>query len=238
MVTAPSSDTLQKLIQIQHVDSARTRRLPWPLNPDFVQLAEQREFSLPANFPQGRVILTIGRAAASEQYKGTDSLIQAVAQLSAAIPDLHLVAVGGGDDLDRLKNLAADSAAAGRVHFLQGLSRAEIAGCYSRCEIFALPSAGEGFGLVFLEAMAFGKPVVAAASGGAVDLVQDGENGLLVPVRDAAALTSALRRLLEHTALRQALGAKGAAVVRERYSFESFRAELEILLKECALAPR
>jgi len=236
-VTAPSNDTQRKLVDIQRIDAARTRRLPWPLNPDFLRLSERRDLPLPPGFPNGQVILTIGRAAASEKYKGTDGLIQAVAQMSSAIPDLHLVAVGGGDDLDRLKELATDLAVAERVRFLQGLSREQIAACYSKCDVFALPSAGEGFGLVFLEAMTFGKPVVAARSGGAVDMVEDGANGLLVPPRDPAALALALGRLLKDAALRQALGARGEALVREKYSFEHFRAELEILLKECAIGP-
>jgi glycosyltransferase involved in cell wall biosynthesis len=144
--------------------------------------------SVPPVFPQGRVILTVGRWAAAERYKGADELIRAVAQLRASVPGLHLVAVGGGNDLLRLRGVAADLGAADRVHFLENLSREEIAACYAHADLFVLPSAGEGFGLVFLEAMAFAKPVVGVAFGGTTDVVKDGIDGLLVPPRDSEQL--------------------------------------------------
>jgi phosphatidylinositol alpha-1,6-mannosyltransferase len=233
VVTAPSTDTIQKLIDVQRVSRANTELVPWPLNPDFLALTERADLRPPGGFPNARTILTIGRAASSEQYKGTDDLIRALAKLQSEMPDLHLVAVGGGDDLPRLQSLAKDLGVAARVHFLQRLSQEEIAACYARAEFFAMPSAGEGFGLVFLEAMAFGKPVIAAGYGGALDLVEDGVNGLLIPPRDPAALTLALSRLLENESLRSRLGTKGAAMVREKYRFDSFECRLEQLLERC-----
>ena len=120
---------------------------------------------LPQGFPKGSVILTVARWSASERYKGADDLIHATWQLRTAVPDLHLVVVGGGDDLPRLQKLVIDIGAHDRVHFLDSLSREELGACYAHSDVFALPSTGEGFGLVFLEAMSFGKPVVAAAIG-------------------------------------------------------------------------
>lgn len=233
IVAGPSSDTIKKLIDVQSVPASRTRLLPWPLNPDLLRLADRDDLPSPLDFLPGKVILTIARAAASEQYKGTDALIRATAQLQSEIRDVHLVAIGGGDDLPRLQSLAKQSSAAGNIHFSQRLSREELAACYARTDVFAMPSAGEGFGFVFVEAMAFRKPIIAAAAGGALDLVQDGVNGLLVPPGDQAALTAALRRLLNDESLRSAFGAKGAAIVREKYRFESFEANLERLLDEC-----
>lgn len=233
LVTGPSTDTVQKLNAVQHVASSRTRLLPWPLNPDFLRLTAATGLNLPVNLPGAKIILTIGRAAASEQYKGTDDLIRAVANLQPEVPDLHMISVGGGDDLARLREVAVDSGVSSKVHFLEGLSRAELAACYAAAAVFAMPSAGEGFGIVFLEAMAFGKPVIAAACGGALDLVKDGVNGLLVPPRDPSALTVALRRLLQDDTTRSALGARGAAIVRQKYAFDSFEAFLQGLLEEC-----
>src|SRR6202035_5539885 len=130
------------------------------------------------------------------RYKGADELIRAIPRLWASVPDIHLVAVGGGDDLPRLRAIASDLGVTDRVHFLQNLTRDEVAACYAHADIFALPSTGEGFGLVFLEAMAFSKALVGAACGGAIDLIEDGVNGLLVPPNDAPSLTGALSRLL------------------------------------------
>ncbi len=235
IVAGPSSDTLHKLVEVQRVNASRTRLLPWPLNPDFLCLTDRADLPLPPEFPDGKLILTIARASSSEQYKGTDDLIRAVSQLGTEFPDLHLVAVGGGDDLPRLQKLAAESGVARSVHFLQRLSREQLAACYARADVFAMPSAGEGFGLVFLEAMAFGKPVVAAACGGALDLIQDGVNGLLVRERDSSALAGALRCLLRDESLRSALGAQGACIARDKYRFDLFQANVEHLLQECGI---
>ncbi len=167
VVLAPSRDTAQKLIEVQGVPPEKIRRLPWPLNPRILHWADApTRLPLPPGFPErARVILSVGRWAASERYKGADALIRSVSQLVTIFPGLHLVAVGTGDDLSRLQRLAAQLNIADRVHFLEYLSCEEIAACYARAELFALPSTGEGFGLVFLEAMAFSKPVVGAACG-------------------------------------------------------------------------
>lgn len=236
LVLAPSRDTMEKLISTQGISLQRVRKLAWPLDPDFLRLAaESAALSLPAGFPVGRVVLTVGRWSASEKYKGTEYLIQALAQLRAAVPDLHLVAVGSGDDLSRLKQVAADSSAAHCVHFLEALSREQLAACYANAEVFALPSAAEGFGLVFLEAMAFAKPIVAAAAGGAIDLVEDGVNGVLVPPADTQRLATALTVLLSDASLRSRLGRAGAEIVREKHQFDGFRNGLEKVLMECIL---
>ena len=235
-VLAPSRDTAQKLAEFQGVPPAKIRKLAWPLNPGFLRMAETpSSLPLPRGFPQGRVILTVGRWATSERYKGADDLIRAMAQLRTKFPALYLVAVGDGDDLSRLKKIAADSGVSESVRFLTGLSRQEIAACYARCEIFALPSTGEGFGLVFLEAMAFGKPSVAAACGGTTDVVKDGVNGMLVPPGESARLVEALAVLLEDELLRAKLGQRGAEIVRRDFSFEVFQDKFEIILEECGL---
>ena len=233
-VLAPSCDTMHKLIEVQGVPAQKIRMLPWPMNPSFLELAAaSRALPLPSAVPKrGRIILTVGRWAASERYKGLDELIRAIPQLVSSVPDLHLVAVGGGDDLARLKRLAIDLRIAGRVHFLGNLSNEEVAACYAHADLFALPSAGEGFGLVFLEAMAFSKPLVGAAIGGTTDVVEDGINGLLVPPGNADALMQALRRLLCDESLRRELGRRGEEIVRQKYQFSAFQSALENILDE------
>jgi phosphatidyl-myo-inositol dimannoside synthase len=234
LVLAPSSDTARKLTGVQGVPASMVRVLPWPLNPAFLRMAENpASLILPPAFPKTRVILTVGRWAASERYKGADELIRAVAQLRARVPGLHLVAVGGGDDLPRLRRIAAELGVVDSVHFLENLSREEIAACYAHAELFVLPSTGEGFGLVFLEAMAFAKPVVGAACGGTTDIVEDGINGLLVPPHDTERLAQALEHLLRDESLRARLGERGAQIVRQRYRFDVFQDALEPILTSC-----
>jgi glycosyltransferase involved in cell wall biosynthesis len=98
--------------------------------------------------------------------------------------------------------------------------REELERLYAEAAVVACPSRREGFGVTCLEAMAYGKPVVASDVGGLRDLVVDGETGLLVPARDPAALRAALERLLGDRDLRQRLGAAGRERARERFSWE------------------
>ena len=239
IVLAPSSYTAGKLSEVQGVAQQKIRVVPWPLNPEFARMAsEPAALPLPDNFPGGRIVLTVGRWAASERYKGADDLIRAVALLKAKYPDLQMVAVGGGDDVPRLAELARSLGVADAVRFLQGLSRAQIAACYARAELFALPSSGEGFGLVFLEAMAFAKPVMGAATGGTTDLIQDCVNGMLVPPRDAAKLAEALDALLRDDSIRISMGRAGAELVREKYCFARFKRDLGKIVDELIPASR
>ncbi|HEV2618203.1 MAG TPA: glycosyltransferase [Candidatus Acidoferrales bacterium] len=224
IVLAPSSDTARKLTDIQGVRAEHVRRLPWPLDPEFLGLANSPDrLCRPRQFPQGRIVLSVGRWAANERYKGADLLIRVVSELTREFPDLHLVFVGTGDDLPRLQELARRTAAPDNIHFISNLSRHELAACYAACDIFALPSTGEGFGLVFLEAMAFQKPVIGTSSGGIPDIVENGVTGILIEPENPGSLSSALHSLLSNDAARVRIGQQGAEAVRSRYNFESFR---------------
>ncbi len=235
LVLAPSTYTAQKLTQMQGVPPEKIRRVPWSLNSDVLQMAEAPANlpSPPEGFPPSPVILTVGRWAVSERYKGADELIRAVAQLRAEFPGLNLAAVGEGDDLPRLKQIAADLGITNAVKFFDGLTRPVLSACYAAADIFALPSTGEGFGFVFIEAMAFGNPVVGVSAGGVTDLVEGGVSGFLVPAADSPALVQALQRLLRDSRLRTTLGEQGAQIVRNKYRFGAFEERLNTVLAEC-----
>lgn len=236
IVLAASTSTIQKLTEVQGVPPEKIKKIPWPLDPEVLQMADAPELLLPPKgFPPSPVILTVGRWAASEKYKGADNLIHALAQLRPAFPTLNLVAVGAGDDLPRLQKIAADLGVVSSVHFLTGLSKTDLAACYAHADIFALPSTGEGYGLVFLEAMAFAKPIVAAAAGGSTDLVEDNVNGILIAPRDQSALTNTLERLLRDDSLRKALGRGGAEIVRRKCPFHRFQSQIASILASCGL---
>ena len=96
-----------------------------------------------------------------------------------------------------------------------------LRGHFQRAAVVACPSRREGYGVVAREAMAHGRPVVAAAVGGLTDAVEDGVTGLLVPPRDPAALRSAIERLLGDSALRERLGAAARAKARLDFSWEA-----------------
>jgi len=232
LVLAPSSDTARKLTEIQGVRAEKIRRLPWPVDPNFLDLADSPDnLPLPARFPNGRVVLSVGRWAANERYKGADLLIEAASELAREFPDLHLVLVGTGDDLPRLEKLANTASTPDHIHFMSGLSRRELAAYYAASDIFALPSTGEGFGLVFLEAMAFRKAVIGTASGGIPDIIEDGVTGILADPKNSSSLPGALRALLSNNDLRLKMGQRAGEVVRSRYSFQCFKTNLATLLR-------
>ena len=118
------------------------------------------------------------------------------------------------------------------VHFINGLSYAELAACYAHCEIFALPSRGEGFGLVYLEAMACGKPVIGGAHGGAPEVIDDATTGYLVPHGDAAQLATAIETLLANPALAEEMGRRGKQRVENEFRFSAFAKSFRKILRE------
>jgi len=169
-------------------------------------------------------ILGIGRHV---EQKGFDVLLRAYARLhdessGAAIPDLILA--GDGELSGELKKLSRELGLQEQVFFPGRAARPQAVALFQNCEFFVLPSRHEPMGIVNLEAMAAGKPVVASRVGGVPELVQDGENGLLVAPDDPVALAQAMGRLVGDAALRQKLGECGAIRVR-RFDWDALAAQ-------------
>ena len=233
MVLAPSRATADYLVSLQGVKPERVRVLPWGLDPDFeTRLFGIADARLPEGFPNGRVILTVGRWLATERYKGMDTLIQAMPRLLLRWPDVQLVMVGSGDDREWLVNLTRDSGVQKHVHFLSGISYGELSACYAVAEIFALPSRGEGFGFVYLEAMARGKPVIGGAHGGAPEVIQDGVTGYLVQHGDTVQLATSIDALLSNPELARVMGARGKERVEKEFRFSVFAKGFKKILRE------
>ena len=236
-VTSSSTFTAQKLVSVQHVASDRVFHLPLSLDPEFMELVGiAPSLPPPRGLPDGRIILSVGRWAANERYKGLDHLIQALPELKRQTKDLCLVAVGDGDDRPRLEALSREAGVANSVIFLRGLSRADLVSCYARCDVFALPSAGEGFGYVFIEAMALGKPTVGGAHGGPPDIIQEGETGYLVTHGDVARLTMVIGKILQDDSLRLEMGRRAGQRVRENFIFSQFETRLSDLLLDAPMS--
>ena len=141
-------------------------------------------------------------------YAGRLSAEKGVLELLDAAAGLNLVVAGDGPLRDR-------------IPFARGfVPHDELQQLYARAAVVACPSRREGFGVACLEAMAHGRPVVATRVGGLLDLVVDGETGIVVPPRDPAALRSALERLLADPDLRRKLGSAGRERARTHFSWE------------------
>lgn len=234
-VLAISRYTGEQVEKVQGVDAARICLMPLALEPAFWDQAQNiGEARPPSAVPRGSTLLTVTRLIADEGYKGVDTVIQALPQLARAVPGVQYVVVGDGDDRPRLEALGRTLGVADRVHFLGRLEAMapELVGCYASCDVFVMPSSGEGFGVVFLEAMAFGKPVVGGAHGGTPDVIEDGVTGFLVRHGDTERITHVLTTLLRDRGLRQEMGQRARARVQEKFLFAQFAARL----RECVEA--
>lgn len=166
-----------------------------------------------------RFLLFAGRLASN---KGLPLLVEAFTRLAPRSPDLDLVLVGeDGGEGERVGALAQKAGLSARVHRV-GFVRDEalLASAYAQASAFVLPSDYEAFGLVLLEAMAQGTPVVATRVGGMPSIVEDGRNGRLVPPGDVGALTSALEELLSDPGRAKAWGKYGQERTVPRHSWE------------------
>lgn len=175
--------------------------------------------------PAARV-LCLGRLV---DRKGQALLLEAAALLAREGVALELTIAGDGPNRQALEAFAAELGIAGQVHFTGVVGQDEALRLYRETDIFCLPSLSEGLPAVLMEAMACGVPVVATRIDANAELVEDGQNGLLVGAGDADALAEGLRRLAGDPALGSRLGQAGQKTVRERYSLERQVAELREL---------
>jgi phosphatidylinositol alpha-1,6-mannosyltransferase len=179
-------------------------------------------------------VLTVARL--SDSYKGHDVMLGALARVRREVPDVEWVVIGDGPLRGELEALARAEGVADAVRFLGAVDDATRDEWFRRTDVFAMPSrlpgaqlAGEGFGIVYLEAGTYGKPVLAGNVAGALDSVRDGETGLLVDPTDADAVGAALARLLRDPQLAGRLG-RGGAQRAEQLSWAQVAARLEAVL--------
>lgn len=227
--------TQAELAQLQWLYKADTKKIVViPPGVDLrrfypIPVDEAKEFiNVP---PCDRVLLFVGRI---EPLKGIDILIEALALLQKMGVTVCLSVVGGDPGLDsefddsefaRLQSLRKKYGLTELVAFLGKRGQDTLPYYYSASEAVVVPSHYESFGMVALEAMACGTPVVASQVGGLAFLIQDGETGFTVPVDDPQALAEKLLSILENPALRKQMGQKASNFARQ-YSWEIIAAKI------------
>jgi len=172
------------------------------------------------------VILHVGRMATSEQYKGQDVLIQAMPQILELHPQAQLVFAGQGDDMERLLVLARSNSpeVQAAIFFAGFVSEELLTQLYQQCYVFAMPSRGEGFGLVYIEAMRWAKPCIASRVDAAQYIVQHEITGLLVEdATSSESVAHTVINLLDDPERARQYGLAGYQRVLEHYTFEHFR---------------
>lgn len=188
-----------------------------------------------------KILLTLARLV---ERKGQDKVIEALPRIKKEIPDVRYVICGKGSDEVRLRRIAVEKGVAGEVVFAGFVPNEERGAFYDACDVYVMPSREipekgdiEGFGITYLEANAFGKPVIGGRSGGISEAVIDGVTGLLVDPCDVEAIASACIRILGDPDLAGRLGRQGRDRVRTAFHWDVICAEMADMLGGIA-APR
>ena len=227
LVLAVSRDTRAKILNWAALAPERVAILPNTVGVQFTagdRTAARGRFGLASE----TILLSVGRLAPTERYKGHDLVIAALPQLVAAGHQILYLIAGDGADRDRLQRLAQDLGVAARVRFLGQVAAAALPDLYRAADLFVLPSTGEGFGIVFLEAMACGTPALGLAVAGATDALADGRLGIAASPEDFAAALS--RQLAAETSTARTL----PQAVQARFGRDLFAARANALIERCA----
>ena len=179
--------------------------------------------------------LIVGRMARDERYKGHDLLIDIWRDVAADVPGAVLRVVGDGDDRPRLEQKAATMNLGNHIEFLGRVSDERLAHEYQRCTAVVMPSRGEGFGLVFIEAMRAARGCI-GGHGSASEIIVDGDTGFVVDPENRAGLRQAVVRMLRDRTGTAAMGIRGRARFLQHFTEDHFRSRLHALLPHAAYA--
>ena len=215
-VLAISEYTRSEILKRNSLSPEKIKLIPPSLDPYWFADSPPPAATLPP------VILTVTRMAKDEDYKGVDS----VTQIGAV--DYRIV--GREDDVPRLEALAKELGVSQYVSFAGELSADALREQYRNCSLFVMPSEKEGFGIVFLEAMAYGKAVIGGAHGGTPSVIQDGETGILVGRFDVDGIADAIVRILKDDGLRMRMGLSGQQRLLSVFTFQRFEADVSAFL--------
>jgi len=165
-------------------------------------------------------------------HKNIDMILKALATLyhQNQMPFSFIMA-GSGDDLDRLKKIASDLGLSEKVKFTGYVDDNQLEKLYQEAAFFIYIPVNEPFGLTLIEAMKYGIPVIGANDGGAMDIITNGQNGLLVSPQDSDSVIEAMRKLASNPLLREAMGVAARKRVETYFTLEHFVARFEISCK-------
>lgn len=198
---------------------SRTKTIYNGVDPVEWARGDERELRARLGIPPGEVVLT--RVGSLIHRKGVDVMLRVFKRLLAERPKCHLLIVGEGPERPQLEALARELGLAGRAHFL-GFVPSTGAVLRDATDIAVSPARVEGFGLTVIEAGLAALPVVATNTTGMNEILRSGENGVIVPVEDEAALLVALREVVDRPELRLRYGRALHAVVEERFLTASY----------------
>jgi phosphatidylinositol alpha-1,6-mannosyltransferase len=199
MVTVVSRYTRRRLLQWVRIDPARVKVLANTVGPRY-RPGPKPDYLLQRHAAGGKkVLMTVSRLDRLGPYKGHDRVIRTLPRVLEQHDTIYLI-VGEGDDRPRLESLAVECGVAKNVQFTGSVPTEELPDYYRLADVFVMPSAYEGFGIVFLEAMATGLRVIAGSQDGSRDALCDGALGTLIDPENGEELASAILAALDNPA--------------------------------------
>jgi phosphatidylinositol alpha-1,6-mannosyltransferase len=179
---------------------------------------------------KNKIILTVARLSSADKYKGYDKVIQALPKILEQIPEARYMIVGSGDDINRIKELV-ESLSLQNYVILTGKVK-ETVDYYNIADVFVMPSKGEGFGIVFIEALACGVPVIAGNKDASKEALLNGELGILVDPDNVDEIAEAIIKVLKGEAPKHLYNKNYLRQkVIENFSFEVFKNRVKIFLE-------
>ena len=216
-----SKYTKDMILEKYKIDESKIIISPNPIDTDI--------FSPDRNDHEGIRILFVGRI--NDPRKNVSMLMDAFSKLISKRQDVKLWLVGE-EPSENLRNLASQLNISNKVKYFKDVPHDEIVNFYQSCDVFALPSYQEGLGIVVLEAMSCGLPVVSTRCGGPEWLLQDGENALLVENNDVDAFASNLLVLVKDRELRSRIRLQARKTIIEKCSLKSVEPVFVLALQE------
>ncbi len=232
LVLSVSRYTAQQLVDWSRIDPECCHILPNSINLEqFSPGRPPQELVDRFELAGRKVLLTVGRLDSRERTKGIDETIEVLARLRSRIPEVAYLIVGDGDDRPRLERLAQRSGVSDRVVFAGYVTEADKVSCYRLADIYVMPSRSEGFGIVYLEALACGLPVIGGQHGGGTEVLAGMERAMTIPPGDCDALEIAVPQMLQ-------LGPGPIPGKLRDYGSDRFRQSLRHCLDQLLTPPR
>ena len=224
-LTTISHFTAQAAANANGVELTRVVPLVPCLDPFWPMALTTGHASRPTERPA--ILLTVARLVASEGHKGVDRVVECLPLVK--LPSgrsLEYIVVGDGSDRERIENLARQINGPYPIRFLGRVSDEELHHWYAKCDLFVMPSQSEGFGIVYIEAMSYGKPIIAGRGGAIPEVVVDGQIGILVDHDKDGEIAAAITTLLNDDVLYERLAETARCHVRVQYSYPVFREQV------------
>ncbi|MEH1842668.1 MAG: glycosyltransferase family 4 protein [Nostoc sp.] len=198
-IISVSNYTRQRLLQYKNIESEKIVFLPNTFDANKFKINSKptyllKQYNLTDKQP---VILTVTRMGRMAKYKGYEQMLYALLKVRLHVPNVHFMLVGKGDDIPRIQALVSNLNLQNCVTIAGFVPDEELCDYYNLCDVFALPSKGEGFGIVYLEALACGKPVLAGKQDGSIEPLAEGKLGCLVDPDNIEEIADNLIQILQ-----------------------------------------